>query len=107
MEITFSNESIDYNEDSDFAYHRISEEVELLDDASHQLYFNLTPGTGVISSLMMLLAIDGDRKLYYYSQQRPNFKSDNVKNEQVEYTGYSGHINLEIENWNIIETKNK
>ena len=33
--------------------------------------------------------------------------TDNVKNEQVEYTGYSGHINLEIENWNIIETIHK
>lgn len=83
MEITFSEEPIDYNEDSDFAYQRINEEVELLDDAKHQLYFNLTPGTGVISSLMMLLAIDGDRKLYYYSQQRPNFDSE--KERQVRY----------------------
>jgi len=79
MEITFSKESIDYNEDSDFAFQRINEEVELLDDAKHQLYFNLTPGTGVISSLMMLLAIDGDRKLYYYSQLRPNFDSEEEK----------------------------
>lgn len=80
MDITFSKESIDYNEDSDFAYQRINEEVERLDDANHQLYFNLTPGTGVISSLMMLLAIDGDRKLYYYSQQRPKPMPDSEKN---------------------------
>ena len=36
------------------------------DDSSHILFFNLTPGTANISALMTLMAIDGDRKLYYY-----------------------------------------
>lgn len=40
--------------------------VKEKDDAAHELYFNLTPGTANVSALMTLMAIDGDRKLYYY-----------------------------------------
>ena len=38
------------------------------DNDSNVLFFNLTPGTGVVGSLMTLMAIDGDRSLYYFSQ---------------------------------------
>ena len=40
------------------------------DDSGHQLIFNLTPGTGIVGALMTLLAIDGDRSLFYYSQDK-------------------------------------
>ena len=44
----------------------IEKYVKLKDDESHELYFNLTPGTGTVGALMTLMAIDGSRKLYYY-----------------------------------------
>lgn len=50
--------------------------VEAKDDDNHQLIFNLTPGTGIVGSLMTLLAIDGDRELYYYRQEKSNAISD-------------------------------
>ncbi len=43
--------------------------IKGLDDSKHRLYFNLTPGTVVVSSLMTLLAIDANRELYYYNQK--------------------------------------
>jgi hypothetical protein len=42
--------------------------IKRFDDDSHQLAFNLSPGTGVVSSLMTLMAIHAGRDLYYYSQ---------------------------------------
>lgn len=33
--------------------------------------------------------------------------ADNVKSEEIEYIGYSGHLNLEIEDWNLIDTIHK
>lgn len=33
--------------------------------------------------------------------------ADNVKSEEIEYIGYSGHLNLEIADWNFIETIHK
>lgn len=33
--------------------------------------------------------------------------SDNVRNEEIKYTGYSGHLDLVIEDWNIINTIHK
>lgn len=38
-------------------------------DNSYQMYFNLTPGTTVISAIMTLLSIDDNRELYYYKQK--------------------------------------
>ena len=50
--------------------------VESKDDDNHRLIFNLTPGTGIVGSLMTLLAIDGDRELYYYRQEKSDTISD-------------------------------
>ncbi|MBO7610438.1 MAG: hypothetical protein J6S96_09595 [Muribaculaceae bacterium] len=46
----------------------LSSRIKELDDSAHRLAFNLSPGTGVVSSLMTLMAINADRDLYYYSQ---------------------------------------
>ena len=50
--------------------------IKKLDDKTHLLAFNMTPGTGIIGSLMTLMAIHADRDLYYYSQD------DNVDDAQ-------------------------
>ena len=72
MEIEFT-EPCSYFEDFEVAFNVLGNKVKELDNAEHQLYFNLTPGTGIIGSLMTLMAIDGDRELYYYSQEKmPN-----------------------------------
>lgn len=71
-----------YFENFEFAFNAIEKRVKELDNAQHQLYFNLTPGTGIIGSLMTLMAIDGDRELYYYSQEKmPNEATNEEKEE--------------------------
>ena len=67
LKITFSNESADYNQ-FDSCFRIVEKFIRERDDDNHVLIFNLTPGTGIVGSLMTLLAIDGDRMLYYYSQ---------------------------------------
>lgn len=44
----------------------IEKQLSGKDNPSNVLFFNLTPGTANISALMTLMAIDGDRKLYYF-----------------------------------------
>lgn len=56
-----------YNDFSE-CFNNLKDSIKDLDDSNHKLAFNLTPGTGVIGSLMTLMAVDGDRDLYYYSQ---------------------------------------
>ena len=46
----------------------LSEEIKKYDTKDKELCFNLTPGTAPISSIVTLLSIDANRKLYYYSQ---------------------------------------
>ena len=72
MVIEFT-EACNYFQNFEKAYSVLQQKADELDDEGHQLYFNLTPGTGIISSLMTLMSIDGDRSLYYYSQEKmPN-----------------------------------
>ena len=78
--IEFTTEACNYSKDFEKAFSIIDEKTKELDDVNHSLYFNLTPGTGIIGSLMTLMAIDGDRHLYYYSQEpMPTLKSDEEK----------------------------
>lgn len=42
--------------------------IQEYDDDAHEIAFNITPGTALVSSVMTLLAIDGDKKLYYHEQ---------------------------------------
>ena len=58
-----------YNGKFESCFKELAPLVTQMDDENHQLYFNCTPGTSTIGALMTLLAIDGDRKLYYYSQE--------------------------------------
>lgn len=58
-------------------FETLSKEVQSLDNQNHRLIFNTTPGTAVVSTVMALLSIDGDRELYYYSQDR-NIPEDRV-----------------------------
>ena len=81
MEIEFT-EPCSYLENFEVAFNILENKVKELDNAKHQLYFNLTPGTGIIGSLMTLMAIDGDRDLYYYSQE--NMPNEAVTDEEKE-----------------------
>lgn len=67
LQITFSDLKADYNDFSS-CFKLVDSFVRKKDNQKHILYFNLTPGTGIVGSLMTLMAIDGDRELYYYSQ---------------------------------------
>lgn len=69
MTIEFT-EPCNYSQNFEKAYSILEQRAKELDDKDHQLYFNLTPGTGIIGSLMTLMSIDGDRLLYYYAQEK-------------------------------------
>ena len=68
LKIEFTK-ACDYNKDFEGCFAELDNTVSPLDDENHQLYFNCTPGTSTVGSVMTLLAIDGDRELYYYSQE--------------------------------------
>ena len=83
MEIEFTK-PCSYLDDFEVAYNVLENKAKELDDARHQLYFNLTPGTGIIGSLMTLMAIDGDRELYYYSQEKmPNEATATLEEKEI------------------------
>lgn len=77
MPIAFTR-PCDYN-DFPQCSRELMAQVTSLDDASHKLIFNLTPGTGVVGSLMTLMAIDAGRDLYYYGQQEGLAKEKRLK----------------------------
>lgn len=64
LHITFS-EQCDYQR-FDSCFNVLNKIVKEKDTFANLLFFNLSPGTANVSALMTLLAIDGDRKLYYY-----------------------------------------
>ena len=68
MTINFTT-PCDYNNFKQ-CYDTLANIIEDKDDANHHMVFNLTPGTVIVSSLMTLLAIDGDRELIYYNQDK-------------------------------------
>ena len=80
MQVTFTTQC-DYNDFSQ-CYNTLVKYITKLDDRNHRLILNLSPGTVVISSLMTLMAIDGDRELYYYSQD--NSLPDERRMQQVD-----------------------
>lgn len=77
LTITFTDKEADYS-DFNNCYEIISKSIKERDDANHEMYFNLTPGTNSASSLMTLMAIDGSRRLFYYIPQ------DVAKQSEVE-----------------------
>ena len=64
----------------DDAYRILEKKVTEYDKQGMSIYFNATPGTSIIGTLMTLLAIDGDRHLYYYSQEKMQ-NADNATEE--------------------------
>lgn len=66
IEITFT-EGVDYN-DFEKCYTILEKKTIEHDKDENVLYFNLTPGTGIVGALMALMSINGERKLYYYKQ---------------------------------------
>jgi hypothetical protein len=71
----------DYNNISK-CFDVMSEVVNNNDDSKHVLYFNLSPGTANVSALMTLLAIDGDRSLYYYISENDPEKVRSITEEE-------------------------
>ena len=67
LKISFMREPCDYDQ-FDQCFDMVKHAVERVDDREHLLFFNLTPGTGIVGSLMTLFAIDDNRRLYYYPQ---------------------------------------
>ena len=73
----------------DQCFNAIEQKVKDKDDKNCQLIFNLTPGTGIVGSLMTLLAIDGDRMLFYYSQDKS--VSDTMRVREVDKSNIPLH----------------
>lgn len=59
----------DYNEFVP-CYNELNEKIKEKDNPQHCLMFYISPGTALLASLLTLLAIDGDRELVYYSQEK-------------------------------------
>ena len=51
---------------NDVLIHKIEEK----DDNDHRIICYVSPGTALVGALITLMAIDGDRELYYYSQEK-------------------------------------
>lgn len=81
LTITFSEQEADYNQFNQ-CFEIVDKYVKAKDNKDNILYFNLTPGTGIVGSLMTLMAIDGNRSLYYYSQD--NTVDESAKLMEVE-----------------------
>lgn len=65
-------------EDFPTCFRLLSNEIREYDTRDKEICFNLTPGPASISSIVTLLSIDADRKLYYYSQD------DSKRNKPIE-----------------------
>jgi len=63
-------EAVDYDLFEE-CYLTLDNELKKYEIEDNILYFNLTPGTGIVGALMALMSINGNRKLYYYKQNSP------------------------------------
>ena len=70
LKISFMDKPCDFDK-FDQCFRVVKNAVDSVDNHEHLLYFNLTPGTGIVGSLMTLFAIDDNRRLYYYPQKTP------------------------------------
>ena len=48
----------------------LTRKIKGIDDIRHRLVCYVSPGTSLVGALITLMAIDGDRELYYYSQEK-------------------------------------
>lgn len=83
MQIEFTN-PCDYNKYSD-CFDMMTKAIQKYDDDAHEMEFNITPGTALVSSVMTLLAIDGDKKLYYHEQSNDK-KTASLAIQEVDKT---------------------
>ena len=66
LQIDFTD-PCDYD-DFEQCFQILDNAIKKEDNNNQLLYFNLTPGTGIVGSLMTLFSIDKDRQLFFYSQ---------------------------------------
>ena len=78
LTIDFTQHQCDYDSFDD-CFETLRKAVETEDNNKQLLYFNLTPGTGIVGSLMTLFSIDNDRNLYYYAQHSDLPKEKRLK----------------------------
>ena len=64
-------------------YNVLDEAVRHEDEPNAQLCFNLTPGTGIVGSLMTLFSIDADRLLFYYAQFTSDYRSNHERVQEA------------------------
>ena len=64
-------------------YTVLDEAVRREDEPNVQLCFNLTPGTGIVGSLMTLFSIDADRLLFYYAQFTSDYRSNHERVQEA------------------------
>lgn len=64
---------------------KLDHAIQKYDDDAHEIEFNITPGTALVSSVMTLLAIDGDKKLYYHEQSNDK-KTASLAIQEVDKT---------------------
>ena len=67
--------TIDWTEPCDYnvfksCHDSLSKKIKEKDDKDHRLVCYVSPGTALVGALITLLAIDGNRELYYYSQEK-------------------------------------
>ncbi len=69
----FTNLQIDFTlpcdyDDFEQCFRELNDSIKKEDNKEQLLYFNLTPGTGIVGSLMTLFSLDKYRELYFYAQ---------------------------------------
>ena len=67
--------TIDWTDPCDYNKFRpchdaLTQKIKEKDDNNHKLICYVSPGTSLVGALITLMAIDGDRELYYYSQEK-------------------------------------
>ena len=66
LKIEFTN-YCDYD-NFEQCFDTLQDAIKKEDNNEQRLFFNLTPGTGIVGSLMTLFSIDKDRELFFYAQ---------------------------------------
>ena len=75
--------TIDWTEPCDYnnfksCHDALAPKIERKDDNKHRLICYVSPGTALVGSLITLMAIDGDRELFYYSQDKSKEDSERL-----------------------------
>lgn len=67
--------TIDWTDPCDYntfksCHDALTQKIKEKDDNNHRLVCYISPGTALVGALITLMAIDGNRELYYYSQEK-------------------------------------